>query len=157
MKRDERRGASQRNPTGQLNKAELPAALAYAVSLRQVHPMPRSRRGIVSVAAHLARRFAAQRGREVPGLSKDAALFLGSRFWAFEDLARRVWRAVATNRGSLITASDLSDYWDLRKQKEKQSADLADNADENQASSRARNQDLRPSASSADDSFCKDQ
>ncbi len=109
MRRRERREVPWLRPVGRAEKAELPAALEEAVYLLQVHPVPQSRTEILSVAAHLVRRFAAAQRRDVPGLSEDAASFLARRSWALDDLARRVWRAVAANQGSLITASDLSD------------------------------------------------
>jgi len=77
--------------------------------LLQIHPLPDSRTEVLIVAQHLVRHFAAEQGRDVPGLSRDAANFLGTRAWVLDDLARRLWHAVDVNRGSLITASDLSD------------------------------------------------
>jgi DNA-binding NtrC family response regulator len=73
-----------------------------------VHPLPDTDNAIVVVAAHLLQQFAATQGKEPPELSVDAATFLARQRWATDELARRVWRAVASNRGSLITAADLS-------------------------------------------------
>ena len=73
-----------------------------------VHPLPDTHNAIVVVAAHLLQQFAATQGKEAPGLSVDAATFLAGQRWEADELARRVWRAVAANRGSLITAADLS-------------------------------------------------
>lgn len=73
-----------------------------------VHPLPDTDNAIVVVAAHLLQQFAATQGKDPPGLSLDAATFLAHQRWAADELARRVWRAVENNRGSLITAADLS-------------------------------------------------
>ena len=75
----------------------------------QIHPVPSTDGGIVSVAAHLLEQFAATQGKEPPGLSLDAASFLAAQRWEAGELARRVWRAVQANRGSLVTAADLSE------------------------------------------------
>ncbi len=75
--------------------------------LLQVHPVPSGPEEILSVAQHLLRYFARASGKVVPILSQDAAAFLTTRVWAADDLARRLSRAVASNRGSLITAADL--------------------------------------------------
>jgi DNA-binding NtrC family response regulator len=77
--------------------------------LLRVHPVPRARANILAVAEHLLRQFGGATGKAVPELSEDAALFLAGRQWAIDDLARRLARAVAINRGSLITAIDLGD------------------------------------------------
>jgi DNA-binding NtrC family response regulator len=61
----------------------------------------------MAVVLHLLQRFAAAQRKSVPALSQDAASYLKARRWVIRDLARRVWRAVAANRGSLITAADL--------------------------------------------------
>jgi len=75
----------------------------------QIHPVPPTDGGIVSVATHLLQQFAASQGKEPPGLSLDAASFLAGQHWEAGELARRVWRAVQSNRGSLVTAADLSE------------------------------------------------
>lgn len=75
----------------------------------QIHPVPQTDGGIVSVATHLLQQFAATLGKEPPGLSLDAASFLAAQRWEAGELARRVRRAVETNRGSLITAADLTE------------------------------------------------
>ena len=98
-----------RRLVGAVAEAEPVAGLEEHVHLMQIHPLPESCTGVLSVANYLVRRFAAEQGREVPGLSKDAANYLATRSWALEDLARRLWRAVTISHGSLITASDLSD------------------------------------------------
>jgi len=71
--------------------------------------MPRTGEAILLLASRLVDQFAAAQGKETPGLSQDAAAFLTRRYWALPDLARRVWDAVAANRGNLITAADLCD------------------------------------------------
>lgn len=73
-----------------------------------VHPLPDTNNAIVLVASHLLQQFAATQGKEPPELSMDAATFLARQRWATDELARRVWRAVASNRGNLVTAADLS-------------------------------------------------
>ena len=73
-----------------------------------VHPVPDADDEILLVATHLLQQFAATQGKEPPALSVDAATFLGRQHWAAEELARRVWRAVENNEGSLVTAADLS-------------------------------------------------
>jgi DNA-binding NtrC family response regulator len=77
--------------------------------LRLVHPLPETDDEILLVATHLLQRFAATQGKEAPGFSLEAAHFLARRRWVAAELARRLWRAVETNRGSLITAADLSE------------------------------------------------
>ena len=74
-----------------------------------VHPLPEANNAILLVATHLLHQFAATQGKDPPGLSLDAATFLARQRWATHELARRVWRAVQNNRGSLITAADLSE------------------------------------------------
>jgi hypothetical protein len=81
----------------------------FARHLMLVHPAPPSHHGLLQLALHLLQRFAATQGKDLPGFSQDAADFLVGRRWGTTELARRVWRAVAANRGSLITAADLSD------------------------------------------------
>jgi transcriptional regulator of aromatic amino acid metabolism len=73
-----------------------------------VHPLRDTDTAIVEVATHLLQQFAATQGKQPPDLSLDAAMFLVQQHWAADELARRVWRAVETNCGSLITAADLS-------------------------------------------------
>lgn len=73
-----------------------------------VHPVPDADDEVLLVATHLLRQFAATQGKEPPALSVDAATFLSRQHWAAEELARRVWRAVENNQGSLVTAADLS-------------------------------------------------
>jgi hypothetical protein len=80
-----------------------------AGALLQLHPIPRSRDGILAVVLHLIGRCAVAQGKVPPGCSEEAAAFLASRSWDTGDLARRVAYAIATNRGSLITAADLLD------------------------------------------------
>ena len=77
--------------------------------LRLVHPLPETDGELLSVATHLLQQFAATQGKEAPGFSLDAAHFLARRRWVAAELARRLWRAIETNRGSLITAADLSE------------------------------------------------
>lgn len=72
-----------------------------------VHPVPQCRDEMLVIAAHLARRAANQLGTSTPEFSENAAAFLASRPWAIDDLAARIARAVAANRGSLIIAADL--------------------------------------------------
>jgi hypothetical protein len=81
----------------------------YAGELLQVHPVPRSRDGILAVVLHLIGRCAAAQGKVPPGCSEEAAALLASRSWNAGDLARRIAHVIATNRGSLITAGDLLD------------------------------------------------
>jgi transcriptional regulator of aromatic amino acid metabolism len=115
MRRSKKSKDDQRRPfelVGEPDRVEALEEYTYLeehTHLLQVHPLPESRTGVLSVANHLVHRFAAEQGRDVPGLSRDAATFLGTRSWALDDLARRLWQAVAVNLGSLITASDLSD------------------------------------------------
>jgi transcriptional regulator of aromatic amino acid metabolism len=115
MRRTKHSKDDQQRPFGPLAEPDRVEAFEEYTSLEehtyllQVHPLPESLTGVLSVANHLVHRFAAEQGRDVPGLSRDAATFLGTRSWAFDDLARRLWQAVAVNHGSLITASDLSD------------------------------------------------
>jgi len=73
-----------------------------------VHPLPDADGEILLIASHLLNQFAATQGKEPPGLSVDAATFLARQRWETDELARRVWRAVEKNHGSLITAADLS-------------------------------------------------
>jgi len=61
------------------------------------------------VALHLIERCAALQGKAPPACSEEAAVLLVSERWELGDLARRIVHAVATNRGSLITAADLLD------------------------------------------------
>jgi DNA-binding NtrC family response regulator len=75
----------------------------------QIHPVPPAGEAIVSVTTHLLQQFAATQGKEPPGLSLNAASFLTAQRWEAGELARRVWRAVEINRGSLITAADLGE------------------------------------------------
>jgi len=77
--------------------------------LRLVHPLPETDGEILLVATHLLQQFAATQGKEAPGFSLEAAHFLARRRWVVAELARLLWRAVETNRGSLITAADLSE------------------------------------------------
>ena len=77
--------------------------------LRQVYPLPETDGEFLAVATHLLHQFAATQGKEAPGFSLEAADFLARRRWVVAELARRLWRAVEANRGSLITAADLSD------------------------------------------------
>jgi len=77
--------------------------------LRLVHPLPETDGEILSLATHLLEQFAATQGKDTPGFSLEAAQFLARRRWVAAELARRLWRAVETNRGSLITAADLSE------------------------------------------------
>jgi DNA-binding NtrC family response regulator len=77
--------------------------------LRQVYPLPETDGEILAVATHLLQQFAGTQGKETPGFSLEAAHFLVRRRWVVAELARRLWRAVETNRGNLITAADLSD------------------------------------------------
>lgn len=74
-----------------------------------VHPVPETDSEILVVATHLLHQFAATQGKEPPSLSVDAARLLARQHWAADELARRVWRAVENNCGSLITAADLSE------------------------------------------------
>ncbi len=74
-----------------------------------VHPLTPSGADILSIAVHLLHRFATAHRKDVPELSEDAAQFLRARRWAVGELAARLSRAVASNRGSLITAADLLD------------------------------------------------
>jgi len=69
--------------------------------------MPKTRRGLLRVVMHLLRYFARLENKDVPGLSEDAARFLAGRPWALTELATVTLRAVASNRGSLITSGDL--------------------------------------------------
>ena len=73
-----------------------------------VHPVPDTDSAILLVATHLLHQFAATQGKEAPCFSMDATTFLARQRWDTDELARRVWRAVEINRGSLITAADLS-------------------------------------------------
>lgn len=109
IRRGERRKVFWLRPVGGAERAEQPCPVEEGISLVRVHPMPQSPTEILSVAAHLVRRFAAEQGREVPGFSVEAANFLSRQSWELDDLVRRVGRAVAANQGNLITASDLSD------------------------------------------------
>jgi DNA-binding NtrC family response regulator len=77
--------------------------------LRQVHPLPKADGEILAVATHLLQQFAGSQGKETPGFSLEAADFLARRRWIAAELARRLWRAVETNRGNLITAADLAE------------------------------------------------
>jgi DNA-binding NtrC family response regulator len=77
--------------------------------LRQVYPLPATDGKILAVATHLLQQFAGTQGKETPGFSLEAADFLARRRWVTAELARRLWRAVETNRGNLITAADLSE------------------------------------------------
>lgn len=86
-----------------------PTTAAPDHHLLRVHPVPHARADILAVAEHLLRQFGGTTGQPVPELSEDAARFLAARRWAIDDLARRLARAVAINRGSLITAIDLGD------------------------------------------------
>jgi len=106
MKPGEKRKGS--GPFGRAEKMGRPVH-KEAVSLLQVHPIPQSGQDVLSVAAHLVRRFAAEQRRDVPGISRDAEKFLAGHVWVLDDLSRRLWLAVANNRGNLITALDLSD------------------------------------------------
>ena len=108
MKRRERPQVPWLRPVERAEKRTRPPETDGAVYLLQIHPLPTSQTGVLSVAAHLVDRFAAAQHKDVPGLSEDAASFLATRSWALEDLASRVWSAVAENQGSLITAADLS-------------------------------------------------
>jgi DNA-binding NtrC family response regulator len=78
------------------------------MNLVLVHPLPEADDEILLIANHLLHQFAATQGKEPPGLSLDAATFLTRQRWETDELARRVWRAVENNHGSLITAADLS-------------------------------------------------
>jgi transcriptional regulator of aromatic amino acid metabolism len=73
-----------------------------------IHPVPDTDDEILVITTHLLQQFAATQGKEPPVLSVDAATFLSRQRWAAEELARRVWRAVENNHGSLVTAADLS-------------------------------------------------
>ncbi len=75
----------------------------------QIHPVPLVRDEILAIAIHLGDCFAAAQGKAAPVFSEDAAAFLAGRRWAINDLALRVSRAVASNQGSLITATDLDE------------------------------------------------
>jgi DNA-binding NtrC family response regulator len=76
--------------------------------LLQVHPIPRSRYEILAIAVHFARCFATTQGKPAPDFSEEAATFLVGQHWEVAELATRVSHAVASNRGNLITATDLS-------------------------------------------------
>lgn len=89
-------------------KSQPVTARPPSTHLRQVHPLPKSDDEILSIATHLLQQFAATQGKDAPGFSLDAARFVVRRRWVVAELARRLWRAVETNRGSLITAADLS-------------------------------------------------
>ena len=73
-----------------------------------VHPIPADPDEILSITVHLLGHFAVVQGKAAPALSEDAARFLTRQRWALSDLASRLSRAVACNRGSLITAADLA-------------------------------------------------
>jgi transcriptional regulator of aromatic amino acid metabolism len=94
-------------PSAVPSKHQGRAGGTTSAGLFLVHPMPQSGPDILSVAVHLVQRFAAAQGKDVPGLSQDAAQFLLRRRWPVGELALRLAQAVATNRGSLITAADL--------------------------------------------------
>jgi DNA-binding NtrC family response regulator len=94
-------------PSAGPSKHQGRAAGPTSPRLLLVHPMPQSDAQIVCVALHLVQRFAAAQGKDVPGLSQEAAQFLLRQRWAVGELALRLAQAVATNRGSLITAADL--------------------------------------------------
>ncbi|MFQ5667644.1 MAG: hypothetical protein ACE5I7_14625 [Candidatus Binatia bacterium] len=101
-----------RQPSSTAATAQRPARSPNAAKvryLRQVHPVPGVQAGALVVAAHLLRRFETEQHKQTPGLSQDAAAFLVRQRWATADLAQRISRAVKSNRGSLITAADLSD------------------------------------------------
>ena len=92
---------------------QRPAASAHAagsIPLIQVYPVRNSRRDILLLAAYFIRQFAVAHGKDVPGLSEEAASFLATQRWTLPDLASRLSRAVKTNSGSLITADDLADF-----------------------------------------------
>ncbi len=90
-------------------RSARPLNAGAASHLILVYPAPRSQREVLLLAFHLLQRFAAEQGKDLPGFSQDAGDFLIGRQWGTTELTRRVWRAVAANQGSLITAADLSD------------------------------------------------
>ena len=83
------------------------AQRAGTVPLIQIYPVRNSRRDVLLLAAYFIRQFAVAQGKDVPGLSEEAASFLAAQRWTLPDLASRLARAVKSNDGSLITASDL--------------------------------------------------
>jgi DNA-binding NtrC family response regulator len=90
------------------NAKRQPLSAGPPRNLVLVHPLPDADDEILLIAGHLLQQFATTQGKEPPGLSVDAATFLARQHWATDELARRVWRAVEKNSGSLITAADLS-------------------------------------------------
>lgn len=98
-----------RHPVAVPSRPASAARRARINYLFQAHPLPRSGDAIIAIALHLLDRFAVAQGKETPGLSKDAAGLLRRRYWTFPELARRLWSAVAVNRGNLITGAELSD------------------------------------------------
>ena len=89
-------------------KRQPPLNVRPPMNLVLVHPLPDTDDEILLIASHLLHQFAATQGKEPPSLSVDAATFLARQRWETDELARRVWRAVEKNHGSLITAADLS-------------------------------------------------
>lgn len=108
MNGHEHSGEQTRQPFGPSHRVRRPLRWRSAGALLLVHPVPRSRNGILAVVLHLIGRCAAAQGKMPPGCSEEAARFLASCSWDTGELARRVAYAIATNRGSLITAADLS-------------------------------------------------
>jgi DNA-binding NtrC family response regulator len=108
MKRGGESPATRWRHIGQQRWTSRPASAGKLSLLLQIHPIRTSRSEILAVAMHFLLESAIEHGIAPPGLSEDAASFLSSRNWDVTDLASRVARAVATNRGSLITADDLS-------------------------------------------------
>jgi len=104
------------SPRGPLSRKTASDAAPVADPTRRVHtprPLlvhsatPLYRPQLLALAAQLVDHFALAYGRDVPGLSADAARFLVTRRWTLDDLAACLSRAVAANQGSLITAADL--------------------------------------------------
>lgn len=79
------------------------------VRLYALRSAPRSRAHLITLARCLIADWAAQIGKDPPALSEDAVRYLCTRSWAHEQFAACLRRAVAGNRGSLITAADLED------------------------------------------------
>jgi DNA-binding NtrC family response regulator len=94
----------------QAQRTSAAARPAGTIPLIQVYPLRNSRRDILLLAAYFIRQFAIAHGRDVPGLSEEAANFLAAQRWTLPDLASRLARAVKRNDGSLITADDLADF-----------------------------------------------
>ena len=86
-----------------------PAERPLSAHLALVHPAPETGHEVLALATHLLHQFATTQGKELPGFSVDAARFLVQQRWDTRELAHRVWHAVETNAGSLITAADLSE------------------------------------------------